>query len=361
MKGDFANSPYSTSDITPAALIACMPASGRAYKNPEISATARQLYKYFFHIGIFQLEPKSTIEQKLFEYRDYLLSVRGVTLPTAACHLSTVDKFLDEICTRGNLKKLKKLSAQDIENFVKTSCQRVGRGTGQHIVAHVRSFLKYLSSRNEAPIGLDAQIDTPRVYRGEKLPRALPWSTVRSLLGSIDRSLAIGKRDYAILLLIATYGLRSNEITRLKFDDIDWRANIISIFQRKTGASLLLPLTDDVGKALLSYLKNGRPIFDIREIFVRHRSPSGALKPAAVSDVFQTWSSRSGLDIPFQGAHCLRHSYAIHLLRQGTSLKVIGDILGHRDPESTCLYLRLSVEDLRIVPLNLPKTTLRGA
>lgn len=345
---------HRVSDITPAFLIACMPAPGRAHESPEISATARLLNKYFHHTDIFKSSPKNQIDKKMFEYSDYLQSVRGLASSTIVAHLATIRIFLDQVCPRGNLKFLKKLSAQDVETFVKISGQRVGRGSLQHIVAHIRSFLKNLSSCGEAPLGLEVQIDTPRVYREEKLPRALPWNTVRALLRSVDRSLAIGKRDYAILLLIATYGLRSSEITNLKLDDIDWRANVISIFQRKTGASLLLPLTGDVGKALLSYLKKGRPKIIVREIFVRHRAPSGTLKPAAISDIFQTWSQRSELDIPFQGAHCLRHSYAVHLLRQGTSVKTIGDIMGHRNPESTCLYLRLSVKDLRAVPLNLP-------
>jgi site-specific recombinase XerD len=346
-------------EITPAFLRSCIPPKGRAHECPEVSATARLLEKYFIHEGVFRNAPQSKVDQKLVEYREYLQSVRGLAPSTTAGHLVTVHKFLSHACPDGNLRTLKKLSAHSIEDFVKDSGDRVGRGFLQHIVARVRSFLRYLSSRGEAPLGLDAQIDTPRVYRGEKLPRALPWKTVCALLQSIDRSLALGKRDYAILLLIATYGLRSNEITNLKIDDVDWRSGVIRVFQGKTGAALLLPLTDNIGKALLSYLKRGRPEIQAREIFVRHRAPAGTLKPAAVSDVFQTWSCRSGLDIPFQGAHCLRHSYAVHLLRQGASLKVIGDVLGHRSPESTCLYLRLSVEDLRTVPLNLPATAAR--
>lgn len=297
-------------DISPSRLRAFISPKGRAHECPEISATARLLEKYFICEGIFKNAPQSKVNKKLAQYREYLETVRGLAPSTTACHLSTVHKFLSHACPDGNLRNLKKLSAQTIEDFVKGSGRRVGRGFLQHIVARVRSFLRYLTSRGEAPAGLDTQIDTPRVYRGEKLPRALPWKTVRRLLQSIDRSLAIGKRDYAILLLIATYGLRCIEITNLKLDDIDWRSGVIRIFQRKTGAFLSLPLADNAGKALLSYLKRGRPSIPVREIFVRHRAPAGTLKPTAVTDVFQTWSRRSGLDIPFQGAHCLRHSYA---------------------------------------------------
>ena len=246
---------------------------------------------------------------------------------------------------------------------------RQSRASLQHVVAHLRAFLRFLASAGEIPPGLDTQIDTPRVYRGEKLPRALPWNTVRALLETIDRTSSLGRRDYAIFLLMATYGLRACEVVTLTIDDVEWRAERLRIAQRKTRGSLWLPLTDEVGTALLDYLRHGRPALNVRrqrvpfqtapprsyrELFLRGRTPTGVLKPTAVTEAFQAWSKRSGLAIPFQGPHCVRHSYAVHLLRSGLSLKTIGDLLGHRTLESTCVYLRLPVDDLRDVALSLP-------
>jgi site-specific recombinase XerD len=159
--------------------------------------------------------------------------------------------------------------------------------------------------------------------------------------------------------LIANYGLRASEVVGLRLDDIHWRTGCLSVCQRKSAAPLSLPLTDAVGDSLVSYLRRGRPPSCYREVFLRHRAPAGILKPTAVTEAFQAWSRRSGLAIPFQGCHCLRHSYAVHLLRQGTSLKTIGDLLGHRSTESTCVYLRLAVEDLREVALDLPAGALQ--
>ena len=168
---------------------------------------------------------------------------------------------------------------------------------------------------------------------------------------------------------MATYGLRTGEVVTLTLDDVEWRAGQLRIPQRKTRGSLWLPLTDEVGTALLDYLRHGRPVLNVRrqrvpfrggparsyrELFLRCRTPTGVLKPTAVTEAFQAWSKRSGLAIPYQGPHCLRHSYAVHLLRSGLSLKTIGDLLGHRTPESTCVYLRLAVDDLRDVALPLP-------
>jgi site-specific recombinase XerD len=157
-----------------------------------------------------------------------------------------------------------------------------------------------------------------------------------------------------MILLMATYGLRSCEVVTLTLDDIKWRAGLIRIPQHKSANQLLLPLTDEVGAGLVDYVQ-GRPDLPYREVFLRCRTPNGVLKPTAVTEAFQAWSRKSGLAIPFQGAHCIRHSYAVHLLRQGTPLKTIGDILGHRSAESTCVYLRLAIEDLRNVALPLPQ------
>jgi integrase len=164
----------------------------------------------------------------------------------------------------------------------------------------------------------------------------------------------MGRRDYAMLLLVTTYGLRSGEVVGLRLEDIEWRADRLRVRRPKVHAPLVLPLTSEVGAALLDYLQNGRPKEPYREVFLRVRAPVAPLKRTALTQALRGWVRRSELPIPFAGAHCLRHSLAIHLLRQGTSLKAIGDLLGHRSAESTCVYLRLHVEDLRGVALPLP-------
>jgi integrase/recombinase XerD len=142
----------------------------------------------------------------------------------------------------------------------------------------------------------------------------------------------------------------------LTLDSIEWRTQVLKVPARKRASARVLPLTDDAATILIDYLRHARPHpVTYRDLFLRARGPSGRLKPTAVSNVFQTHVKRSGLPIPFRGPHCLRHAYAVHLLRQGASLKAIGDLLGHRTAESTCVYLRLAVTDLRAVPLALPR------
>ena len=346
---------HSITDITRTDLRACAPPPGRARDDAAASAAVRLLERYLEKRGILVSDgPPSPTERMLAEYGDYLRQVRGLTELTVSQHITTTSQFIAHLDARGGLRHLSALTAQDIEDFMRLSGNRIGRGALQHVAARLRSFLRFLAARGEVPTGLDTHIDMPRIYRGEQLPRTLPWQTVRALLQAIDRSTPLGVRDFAMLLLIATYGLRSSEIVDLKLEHIEWRTRRLRVPQRKTASPLLLPLTDGVGDSLVDYLRNGRPPVPYREVFVRNRAPTGVLKPTAVSEVFQAWSRRSGLSIPFQGPHCMRHAYAVHLLRKGVSLKTIGDLLGHRSSESTCVYLRLAVDDLRTVPLGLP-------
>jgi integrase/recombinase XerD len=182
---------------------------------------------------------------------------------------------------------------------------------------------------------------------------------VQAFLGAIDRSTPMGQRDYAMFLLVATYGLRVSEIAALRLDDIAWRAARIRVPRPKVSGPLMLPLTVEAGAALVDYVRHVRPKVSDREVFLRLRAPIGPLVPTAVGEAFQRWKHRSALPIGDRSAHCLRHSLAIHLLRQGTSIKAIGDLLGHRSVESTCVYLRLHVADLRETALDLPREDLR--
>src|SRR5437879_6108738 len=147
------------------------------------------------------------------------------------------------------------------------------------------------------PVGIGDEIDTPRVHRLEQLPRALPWETVRALLRSVDRTSAMGLRDYAMFLLIATYGLRVSEIVTLTLDDFRWRQGILRIHQGKTASLLELPLTNEVSSAIVKHLKRTPPAKPYRRIFLRMRAPIGALKPTAVSQAFRSLVQKSGLRI----------------------------------------------------------------
>ena len=320
------------------------------------AGTVRVLEHYLKMRGLLsrddKAEPYSEIDSLVTAYADYLQEVRGCAQKTICEHVRTAQYFLTHLGKRS--RRLQTLTSSDVEKYIKKAGKRLSRRSLQQAVSDLRSFLRFLAAKGQIPPGLDTRIDTPRVYRLEQLPRSLPWEMVRAFLQSIDRTTDKGLRDYTMFLLIATYGLRVSEIAALTLENIQWRPNRIRILQRKTSAPLELPLTNEVGTALFKYLKRVSPRPPHRQIFLRMTTPIGPLSPISVSAAFQAWSRRSGLGIPFKGAHCLRHSYASNLLKNHTSLKTIGDILGHQCAESTVTYLRLATNDLRDVALPVP-------
>jgi len=325
-------------------------------RDPTTAGTVRALLRFLQARSLVAVSPPAVTRVGTLAkiYAAALHDLRGLASATVRMHVTTAAHFLTHLDYELRPERLAALTASDVEAFVRGVGERLSRASLQHTVAQLRGFLRFLASGGRVRPGLDRQIDTPRVYRQEQLPRSLPWATVRSLLQSIDRRTPDGLRDYTMLFLLATYGLRACEIVALTLDAIDWRGRRLHVPQRKTGTPLVLPLTDAAGTVLLRYLRRGRPSSPQRELFLRQRAPAGVLKPTAVGEVFQKWVRRSGLPIPFYGPHCLRHSYAVALLRRGVGLKTLGDLLGHRTAESTCAYLRLATDDLREVALSVP-------
>lgn len=343
------------SDLTVAELLSFAPSSTRW--TPQITASlVRSLARFLSERRALALRSPTPAERCVADYQRYLLDVRGLapsTVEEQGCRIHELLRFLgyDE-----DPAKLGDLQVGDLQAFMVTMRSRRGRAGMQKVTAALRGFVRFLCARGEAPPGLAVQIDSPRVHKGERLPRGLPWELVHSLLATIDQSTVKGLRDYAMILLLATYGLRRGELPPLTLDHIDWRGRTILIEQPKVGSPLLLPLTDEVATALANYLRRGRPASSSRSLFLKVRAPAGPISSDVVGDTFDWWAQRAGIRLPpgAGGPHSLRHSLAEHLLRQGATLKAIGDVLGHRSPESTDIYLRLKVEDLREAALPLP-------
>jgi integrase/recombinase XerD len=335
-----------------AVLDDCCQALKRKY--PCRAGTVHTLERYLVAKGLI-VDGHQAAAQPLSlsdEYAEHLREVRGFAASTVSSHRRTAQGFLQHLEEAGTAVGC--VAASNVESYITQAGKRLSRGSLQHDTAALRGLLRFLSIDGRVPAGLDRQIDTPRLYRLEQLPRALPWEMVRTLLQSVDRTSAMGLRDYAMFLLIATYGLRASEIVAISLEDIHWRQGVLRIHQRKTSSPLELPLTNEVLAALVKHLKRTPPPAPYRRVFLRMRAPMGILKPTAVTEAFQALVRKSGLSIPYQGPHCLRHSYAVNLLKNGTPLKTIGDILGHRTAESTSMYLRLATGDLREVALAVP-------
>ena len=343
------------SDCTVDRLRACFPRQKRW--TPQVAcALGRSLLIYLQEQGTLETTPPNESERLIGAYCEHLARVRGFAVSTIERHAVIAGDFLRLLKYDEDARHLAEVQASDLETFVIQASTRVGRITMQKVIAIMRSFLRFLAANGQIPIGLDRHLESPRHHRGERLARALAWEDILSLLRAIDRSTVKGCRDYAMLLLIATYGLRRSEVSSLDIDDIQWRARVIRIPRPKVGTPLVVPLTDEVATALVEYLRQRAGETTERRLFLRVRAPRGPIQATAVLDAFDFWAGRAGVQVPgLGGPHVLRHGLAMHLLRQGAPLKTIGDLLGHRSVESTGVYLRLHVEDLHDVGLPLPK------
>jgi integrase/recombinase XerD len=284
-------------------------------------------------------------------YQQYLVEVRGFSKSTVEQHTSTVLEFLQR-ALRGR-RDITTLTSEHIEQYLSKKSTRVSRQSLQHVVAHLRAFCRFGFANGLVRNGLDV-IDSPRVYRDELPPRALPWDLVQKLLRSVDLKSKTGWRDYMILHFMAYYGLRASEIATLRVEAIDWRAKTCRVEQRKTQSDLLLPLSDRTLTLLRRYLRHRRPASPLPQLFVRVRRPTGGLHNYGVCDIFYKRAAQSGLPLDAYSSYCLRHSFAMRLLQRGVGVKAIGDLLGHRSLDATCVYLRLDTSALRAVALPVP-------
>ena len=328
----------------------------QAFASASLQATRCAVERFLTARRLLVREPAPDPFSSLLDrYRRHLSEVRGLTSATLEQHIATAKSLLAHALPAD--APLRALSAAAVERFVITEARRIKRQTLQHVVARLRAFLRFCFDQGEVQERLDV-IDAPRVYRGELPPRALTWPLVQRLLRSIDRSNRLGWRDYAILHLMAHYGLRPSEIITLTLGSIDWENKTLHVKQCKTRSDLILPLADQTLRILGHYLRRGRLGGTHPELFLRASTPVGPLTHYAIGDLYQKRARQSGLPLQGTSSYCLRHSFAMRLLDRGVGVKVIGDLMGHRTLESTCVYLRLQTGALREVALPLPTATI---
>jgi integrase len=218
-------------------------------------------------------------------------------------------------------------------------------------------FALFLRQPGQLSADLAPSIVAPTLRKIERPHRTLPWKDVQRILGAVDPARRGGRRDYALLLMMSVYGLGAGEICGLMLDDVDWRAGTIRVVRPKTRVEFLLPLLPAVARALSRYLRDGRPAHpSTRNLFVTLRAPHKRLAcSTTVRHILHSHARAAGVSGPFLGTHVLRHTHACRQMELGARPEVIGDILGHRDPESTSAYLRVSTERLRHLALPVPR------
>jgi len=249
------------------------------------------------------------------------------------------------------VSELKAITARDISAFFKSQIELDSRTVATMLVA-CRAFFRHLRRTGLTEDELAEKLPAVKAKRHFRLPRVWRREDVLTVLNSIDRGSPVGKRDYAILLLVTRYGLRSLDVRRLKLSSLRWNENLIEIIQSKTGAPLTLPLLQDVGWALIDYLRNGRPPSPLPEVFLTCTVPirSFGAHSCGLNAILAKRVQQAGVafprDVP-KGIHALRHTLASVMLAQGVELPVISSVLGHLSSESTGVYLHIDIEALR--------------
>lgn len=280
----------------------------------------------------------------------FLQEERGLSINTIKLYhgcLRRFDHYLNDV----GITDMEYLTPPVISAFVTKSNLSVGKGQLSCICTALRVLFRYLYRERIIDRDLSITVEGPQRYRLSDIPRCIAWNEVRMMLEAVDRRTIVGRRDYAILLLLVTYGLRAREIAALTLDDIDWKRERLSVPERKAGHSTAFPLTPAVGSAIIEYLQRGRPQTQDRHVFFRSMAPQIPMTFAGVSGRASHYLKRAGVLVARPGSHTLRHTCVQRLLDANIPLKTIGDYLGHRSADSTKIYTKIDVNRLRDVAL----------
>lgn len=297
--------------------------------------------------------PESEIGVLLAGYGRFLREERGLAASTTAAYVLRARRF---VIGYGHSADLGRLDTGDVTRAVVREAGTVSAGSAQFFVVALRSFLRYCFLSGLTGTDLSAASLPVTGRRRSVLPQTISAADARALLGSCDRRTAIGRRDYAVILVLMRLGLRACEVAALQLGDIDWRAGQITV-HGKAGRVDRLPLPAEVGEAIAAYLQHARPRTDRREVFLRVTAPRVGLERGGVSLIVRRACVRAGL--VSCGSHRLRHSLACDMVRAGVPLHQIGQVLRHSDATSTSIYARVDVDQLRTVARPWPGGTTR--
>jgi site-specific recombinase XerD len=284
------------------------------------------------------------------EFFVYLREERGlceVTIPQYRRFLRGFEAYLNRVGCR----TFGALSPSVLNAFIIESADTVGHGAMNGLCGALRVFLRYLCQEGIVRRDLSHFIERPRVYRLSNVPRSIDPDEVRRVLEVVDRCSPLGRRDYAILLLMVIYGLRGRDVAGLTLDDVDWKRDRLHVRERKADHFTVYPLSPVVGEAIVEYLKRDRPQTADRHLFFRHHAPHTPLTQCAASSRASYYLRKAGVHVRRAGSHTLRHTCVQRLVDAGFSLKTIGDYVGHRSTSSTEIYTKIAVETLRNVAL----------
>lgn len=283
-------------------------------------------------------------------FLSYLRDERGLRENTIYKYVHRLNGLADHLKRLG-VTSLTELSPPLLASFVVDTAPKLARTGKRDLCGIVRVFLRFCHRQGVIGRDLSAAVEMPQIYRLSDVPRSITWDEVRRMLETVDRRTVLGRRDYAILLLLVTYGLRAHEVAKLTLDDVDWKRERLQIPERKAGHWTAYPLANVVAEALIEYLRSGRPQTQDRHVFFRVLAPLSPITNGAVSATVAAYLRKAGVQVRRPGAHTLRHTCVQKLIEAEFPLKTIGDYVGHRSPQSTEIYSKVAIAALREVAM----------
>ena len=289
----------------------------------------------------------------LARYDSHLRDLRGLSPLTRRQYLRYAKLLPNWFFDQKGKQPLTGLTGIDILDFITEQADlHPSSAWRKHLCSVTRSFLRFLSFEGIIEVELERVVPTIPHWRLQSIPRHLPFKDVQALIESVDTSTPIGLRDKAVLVLIATLGLRSREVCKLCLDDIRWRDSEIRLTRTKGRREHVLPLPKEVGEAISEYLLHGRPQTNIPNVFLKHKAPRGPISSAG--KIVRKHLLRAKITAPSYGAHLLRHSLATRMVNQGAAIKQIADVLGHQSMNTTAIYTKVDTNHLAEVALPFP-------
>ena len=318
----------------------------------------RRLMAYLRFAGVInQQAPAPTVEATPIQcvvsaFEQHLRQAQGLSRATCVQYVPFAEQFLVERFGNGPVE-LCELRAVDVMGFIQRQAARLSQARAKSATIALRSFLRCLRVRGEVALDLAASVPTVPNWSMTGIPRAIAADDLHAVLQSCRRDTVGGCRDYAILLLLARLGLRSGEIVALTLESIDWDLGCITVVGSKSGQRLPLPLPADVGEAIASYLRRGRPRSGDRALFLSSNAPIRGLgSQTSIGSIVAAAIARAGVHPLHAGAHQFRHALACEMLRHGASMTEIGSVLRHQHAKTTSIYAKVDFAALR--PLALP-------
>ncbi len=334
----------------------CCCGGRRGIKHVGASSSVRSFIDFLSERGLVSVaSPSPPSYQKLLqEYLDYLKSERNLAERTLKAHREGSTALLEHLGAPV-AERLAKLSPEQVLAFFIDCTRDAGTARRRLLQGVLRCFLRFGFQKGYLERDLSEALPPIRTYKLSGLPRGISEEDAQKTLKHIDRTTPAGRRDFAIIQLLHTYGVRGGQLRALRLEDIRWRENSIRFAAYKGGKEVIEPLTDEVGKSLFDYLRHARPQAPDPEVFLKLRAPHGPMRqPSAISMIVRERMRQAAVSPP-KGTHAFRHGFATRMLQHGQSLKTIADLLGHRNLNTTFIYTKLDLETLKQVALEWPE------